>query len=172
MVISSEMIANEPRLSGRTHDPSQAKVFADKVLHHPRSYAKEPRIVLCHATARSRMILSCAIDHRLETQCAVNWQTHYTEDAGQVVASIDAQPAGRSRLTKFMAYHTSRTASPDEMCARVERTLDRAVADGFPQLLQEQEQYMRDFWDGAMCRLPSIPRRQAIDYPSAASYPL
>jgi alpha,alpha-trehalose phosphorylase len=146
IVISSELIANEPAVQRENHDPRQAKVFIGKVLHHRSSYAKEPRIVLCHATAKSRMILSCAIDHRLETQCATNWQTRYTEDAGQVVASIDAQPGQPITLTKFMAYHTSRTAPPDEMCARVERTLDRAVADGFPQLLQGQEQYMRDFW--------------------------
>ena len=146
VVISSEMIANEPPAHQMNHDPRQAKVFTGKVLHPRASYAKEPRIVLCHSTAKSKMILSCAIDHRIETHCAVSWQTHSTEDAGQAVVTIDAEPGQPITLMKYMAYHTSRTAPPEEMCARVERTLDRGVADGFTELLREQERYMEDFW--------------------------
>jgi alpha,alpha-trehalose phosphorylase len=146
LVLSSEMIANEPPVNRVNHDPRQAKVFTGKVLHPRAGYAKEPRIVLCHSTAKSRMILSCAIDHRLETECTASWQTHYTEDAGQVVMSIDAQPGQPITLVKYIGYHTSRTAPPEEMCARVERTLDRGVANGFAELLQEQERYMQDFW--------------------------
>lgn len=146
VVISSEMIANEPPAHQMNHDPRQAKVFTGKVLHPRASYAREPRIVLCHSTAKSKMILSCAIDHRIETHCAVSWQTHSTEDAGQAVVTIDAQPGQPITLMKYMAYHTSRTAPPEEMCARVERTLDRGVADGFTELLREQERYMEDFW--------------------------
>jgi alpha,alpha-trehalose phosphorylase len=146
IVISSELIANEMAPRRENHDPRQAKVFTGKVLHPRAGYAKEPRIVLCHSTAKSQMILSCAIDHRIETECGVSWHTDYTEDGGQVVATIDAQPGEPITLMKYMAYHTSRTAPPAEMCARVERTLDRGVTDGFPRLLQKQERYMQDFW--------------------------
>jgi alpha,alpha-trehalose phosphorylase len=146
IVLSSEMIANEPSQRRNNHDPRQARVFTDKVLHHRRSYAKETRIVLCHGTKKSGMTLSCSIDHRLETDCATSWEIHYTEDAGQVVASIDAQPGKPITLVKYMAYHTTRTATPDEMCVRAERTLNRAVADGFSQLLHGQEDFMQDFW--------------------------
>ena len=111
--------------------PGNPRVFVEKVLHHRISYAKDRRIVLCHATNKSGMILSCAIDHVLDTSCQATWTTHYTEDAGQVVATIDAQPGRPITLVKYMSYHTSHTAPPEEMCARAERTLDRAVADGF-----------------------------------------
>jgi alpha,alpha-trehalose phosphorylase len=45
-----------------------------------------------------------------------------------------------------MVYHTSQTASPDELRGRAEWTLDRVVHQGFEQLLASQEQYMADFW--------------------------
>lgn len=147
VVISSEMIANEPPPQRNSHDPRQAKYFRGKVLHPRSSYAKGQRIVLCHATEKSQMILACAIDHVLETPCASNWETHHTEDVGQVVVSIDAEPGRPITLIKYMAYHTSHTAPPQEMCARVERTIDRGVADGFASLLRSQEQYMQDFWE-------------------------
>jgi alpha,alpha-trehalose phosphorylase len=45
-----------------------------------------------------------------------------------------------------MVYHTSPTASSEELCARAEWTLDRVMHQGFQQLLAAQERYMDDFW--------------------------
>jgi alpha,alpha-trehalose phosphorylase len=45
-----------------------------------------------------------------------------------------------------MIYHTSQTASADELCGRAEWTLDHAMNVGFERLLTEQEQYLEDFW--------------------------
>src|SRR4249919_3598154 len=53
VVLSSEMIANEPAPRRANYDPRQAKVFNEKVLNHRLSYAKGQRIVLCHATNKS-----------------------------------------------------------------------------------------------------------------------
>jgi alpha,alpha-trehalose phosphorylase len=173
VVISSEMVANELPAPHNAHDPRQARMFRGKVLHHRKSYANEHRIVLCHATEKSRMIVSCAVDHQLETACSWRWDTRYTEDAGQVVVIVDGVPGQPITLTKYIAYQTSRTASADEMCIRAERTLDRAVREGFPVLLREQEQYMQDFWDRsdiavtidpAQARQSSYSAQQAIRF--------
>lgn len=159
IVLSAEMIANEPAKRQNNHDPRQSKVFVEKVLHHRISYAKDRRIVLCHATNKSGMILACATDHVLDTSCQATWTARYTEDAGQVVATIDAMPGQPITLVKYMAYHTSHTAPPEEMCARVERTLDRAVADGFSALLVGQERYMEDFWQRSDITVTTNPAR-------------
>ncbi|MEJ2230963.1 MAG: hypothetical protein P8X46_07260, partial [Nitrospirales bacterium] len=45
-----------------------------------------------------------------------------------------------------MTYHTTHTASPEGLCARAERALDRALGQGFARILADQEQYMDDFW--------------------------
>jgi alpha,alpha-trehalose phosphorylase len=146
VVISSEMVASEPSARANGEDPRQARIFAGRVLHHRTSYAKDRRVVLCHATEKSRMTLTCATDHALETTCPHAYKTVHTEDFGQVAFTIEAQAGCPIHLTKYMVYHTSPTASSEELCGRAEWTLDRVMNQGFPPLLAAQEQYMDDFW--------------------------
>jgi len=47
-----------------------------------------------------------------------------------VTFTVDAAPGRPIRLAKFIAYHTSATASPEQVCGRVDWTLDRIVAEG------------------------------------------
>ena len=159
VVLSSEMIANESAPKRANYDPRQAKVFIEKVLNHRLSYAKGQRVVLCHATNKSAIVLACAIDHVLETSLRATWKTNYTPDAGQVVASIDGEPGQPITLMKYIVYHTSHTAAPEEVCARAERTLDRALDAGFPALLQGQEQFMEDFWQRSDVTIMTNPDR-------------
>jgi len=156
IVISSEMVANEPIARTNGDDPRQARVFAGPVLHHRASYAKDGRIVLCHATEKSRITLTCATDHVLETTCTYAHKTVHSEDFGQVAFTIQARPGCPIHLTKYMVYHTSETASSEELCGRAEWTMDRVVSEGFPQLLAAQEQYMNDFWRRSDVRVRDI----------------
>jgi alpha,alpha-trehalose phosphorylase len=50
LVISSEMAANEPSAYTNGDDPRRTRIFAGRTLHPRTSYAKDRRIVLCHAT--------------------------------------------------------------------------------------------------------------------------
>ena len=159
VVLSSEMIANEPVPRRANYDPRQAKVFVEKVLNHRLSYAKDRRIVLCHATNKSGLVLACAIDHALETSLRATWKTDFTQDAGHVVASIDAEPGQPITLMKYMVYHTSHTAAPEEVCSRAERALDRAVEGGFSALLAGQERFMDDFWERSDVKVMTNPDR-------------
>jgi alpha,alpha-trehalose phosphorylase len=156
IVISSEMVANEPIARINGDDPRQARVFAGPVLHHRASYAKDGRIVLCHATEKSRITLTCATDHVLETTCMYAHKTVHSEDFGQIAFSIQARPGCPIHLTKYMVYHTSQTASSEELCGRAEWTMDRVVSEGFPQLLAAQEQYLNDFWRRSDVRVRDI----------------
>ena len=156
IVISSEMVANETSARSNGHDPRQASIFAAPALHHRASYAKDRRIVLCHATEKSRLTLACATDHALETECPDAYKAVHTEDSGQVAFTIQARPGCPIHLTKYMVYHTSPTASSEELCARAEWTLDRVKHQGFQQLLAAQEQYMDDFWRRSDIRVRDI----------------
>jgi alpha,alpha-trehalose phosphorylase len=55
-----------------------------------------------------------------------------------------------------MTYHTSPTASFEELCGRAEWSMDRATTHGFQQLLSSQEQYMDDFWRRSDVRVRDI----------------
>jgi len=146
LVISSEMTANEPSAFTNANDPRQTRVFSSQVLHHQTGYVKDRRIVLCHATEKSRLTLTCATDHSLETACPYAHEVSYSEDFGQVAFTIDVQPDCPIHLTKYIVYHTSQTASAKELCGRAEWTMDRIVNQGFQELLASQEQYLDDFW--------------------------
>jgi alpha,alpha-trehalose phosphorylase len=156
VVISSEMVANAPIARFNGDDPRQASAFPSRVLHHRAGYVKDRRIVLCHATEKSRMTLTCATDHVLETACSHTYKAAHTEDFGQVAFTIEARSGCPIHLTKYMAYHTSQTASPEELCGRAEWTLDRVMHQGFQQLLTAQEQYMDDFWRRSDVRVKDI----------------
>ena len=156
LMISSEMKANEPSASIDVNDPRQTRDFAGRVLHPRASYAKDRRIVLCHATEKSRLMLTCATDHSLDTSCPHAHKVSYAEDFGQVAFTIDARPDCPIHLTKYMVYHTSPMASPEELCGRAEWTLDRVMTQGFEQLIASQEQYMEDFWRRSDVRVRDI----------------
>jgi alpha,alpha-trehalose phosphorylase len=156
VVLSSEIAANESSVPGNEADPRVARAFSNRVLHPRASYSKDRRIVLCHATEKSRFTLTCATDHALETSCSHSYKAVHTADFGQVTFTIDARPGCSIQLTKYMVYHTSQTASPEELCGRAEWTLDRVVSQGFPQLLAAQEQYLDDFWRRSDVQLKNI----------------
>jgi alpha,alpha-trehalose phosphorylase len=153
VVISSEMAANGPGTGASSADPRQTRAFSGRVLHPRSSYSKDRRIVLCHATKNSRLTLTCATESALETSCPHAYKVVYNEDFGQVAFTIDARPGCPIRLSKYMVYHTSSTASAEELCGRAEWTMDRVTTQGFQQLLTTQEQYMGDFWHRSDVRI-------------------
>ena len=156
VVLSSEMAADESGARGNEADPRLARAFLGRVLHPRASYSKDRRIVLCHVTDKSRFTLTCATDNALETSCPHSYKVVHTADFGQVAFTIEAQPGCPIQLTKYMVYHTSQTASAEELCGRAEWTLDRVVSQGFQRLLAAQEQYMDDFWRRSDVRIKDI----------------
>jgi alpha,alpha-trehalose phosphorylase len=158
VVISSEMAANAPSARIDSADPRQTRAFSERVLHQRSSYSKDRRIVLCHATEKSRLMLACATETALETTCPHAYKVVHTEDFGQVAFTIHARPGCPIQLSKYMVYHTSPTASAEELCGRAEWTIDRVTAQGFPQLLAAQEQYMNDFWRRSDVRIRDTRR--------------
>jgi alpha,alpha-trehalose phosphorylase len=156
VVISSEMAANGQSARVDSADPRQTRAFSGRVFYQRSSYSKDRRIVLCHATEKSRLILTCATETALETACPHTYKVVHTEDFGQVAYTIDARPGYPIQLSKYIVYHTSSTASAEELCGRAEWTMDRVTSQGFPQLLAAQEQYMNDFWRRSDVRVRDI----------------
>jgi len=161
VVISSEMATNRP--SGRNNrvDPRLAKALPERVLHPRVNYFRDQRIVLCHATERSGFALTCATDHALESACPHSHKVACAPDFGQAAYTIDAKPGCPIQLTKYMVYHTSQTASIEELCGRADWTMDRVVTQGFHQLLLSQKQYMDDFWRRSDVRIKDISEHRA-----------
>src|SRR6185437_6397039 len=107
-------------------------------------------------TEKSGFKLTCATDHVLESSCSHSHKVACTPDFGQVAYTIDARPGCPIQLTKYVVYHTSQTASSEELCGRAEWTMDRVVSQGFQNLLASQEEYMNDFWRRSDVRIKDI----------------
>lgn len=156
LVISSEMTTHERGADSDETDPRRARAFSGRVLHHRAGYAKDRRIVLCHATEKSRLTLACATEVALDTSCPHTYRVVQTENFGQVAYAIGARPGCPIHLTKYIVYHTSQTASAEELCGRAEWTMDRIIGQGFENLLGSQERYMDDFWRRSDVRVRDI----------------
>jgi alpha,alpha-trehalose phosphorylase len=156
IVISSEMAIKEAGSGGDSDDPRLAKAFSSRVLHPRSNYSKDRRIVLCHATEKSEVTVTCATESVLETSCSTAYKVVHTENFGQVTFTIAAGPGAPIQLTKYIVYHTSKTASGEELCGRAEWTMDRVAAHGFQKLLAAQEQYMDDFWRRSDVRVKDV----------------
>jgi len=149
VVISSEVTCStnnsEDSQEGEA-DPRKTRAFGHQVLTSKVSYTNDRRLMFSHQTRDSKMTLACGVDHAFETDCPHSYEAKCNEDSGKVVFSVNAKPGVPIQLTKYMAYHTSRSAPAEELCERSERTLDRTVAHGFTELLAGQRRYMDDFW--------------------------
>ncbi len=90
--------------------------------------------------------------------------------------SVEAQPGVSIHLSKYITYHTTDTASPEGLCDRAERTLDRAMSYGFNGILADQEQYMEDFWqksDVQICDIdPKWAKRSTVEIQQAIRFNL
>jgi alpha,alpha-trehalose phosphorylase len=156
VVISSEMVANGTSVRDEGGDPRLARALSRRVLHPRADYSRERRIVLSHATEKSRLTLTCATENVLESSCSHSCKVMHTPEFGQAAFTIEAQPGRQIQFTKYIVYHTSQTESAEELCGRAEWTLDRVVGHGFEQLLAAQQQYMDDFWNRSDIRVADL----------------
>jgi alpha,alpha-trehalose phosphorylase len=79
------------------------------------------------------------------------------------------------QLTKYITYHSSRSAPPKELCGRAERTLDRAKEQGFSALLAGQRRCLDGFWKRSDVQVfvdPSRRRRTREEWQQAVRFNL
>lgn len=143
--------ALDPRRGNR---PSEPALLPE--LHR----GNDDRIVIGHRVRRSGMTIACGIDHVVRTGLDHTRDRSCTEDGGQVVYTIHAQPGSSFRLTKYLTYHTSHTAEAAELAERAERTLDRARAEGWDALRASQQRRVAEFWDSSDVRIRGDMRVQ------------
>ncbi len=146
LTLVSELAVPEIRAVDET-DPRRAQGFRGQVLHPVTQQVNGNRIILCHNTQQSQMLLACGMDHVLNTECEYSVDTKCRDDVGAVVFSVQAEPNAPVELIKFISYHTAVDSSPREICFNADLTLDRARRRSFDGLLGDQREYMEAFWE-------------------------
>jgi len=147
---------------GEGTDPRRARKFTERVLqpalqhHDPRSGT----VTLGYRCSNSRMTLACAYRHELDTPCTTEVETDVGEDLAKTVFTIDGRTGDPIRLTKFVAYHTSRGVPAEELADRCVHTLDRARTVGRLQLLADQRSWLDEFWQHSDIEVDGDPAAQ------------
>ena len=129
------------------------------------NYATENRMLLGYMASHSRMTVACAADHVIECEEPVETVVRSSEDLAKTVFRVEAKEGKPVKLTKFVAYHSSRGVPVAELSDRCDRTLDRACPQGLEQHLEEQRGWYDDFWKAADVEVEGEPEiQQAVRF--------
>jgi alpha,alpha-trehalose phosphorylase len=147
-------------------DPRTATRLPHRVLNALVADTDANRLMLGYRTTNSAMTLGVAVDHVVETAAPHEIRVALDGDEGELVLTADAHPGVPIRITKYIAYQSSRSAPPAELVERCRPTLDRAVERGFASLRSAQRAQLDRFWDRADVRVAagegSVRTQQAI----------
>jgi alpha,alpha-trehalose phosphorylase len=148
LVVQSELAANEevPHAAG---DP-RVSAALESPLRPEEHAASGTRLRLVHSTARSRLRLAVAADHRVDGPPAT---TQVSADSGEDVSRLTVtsvvKAGERLRLEKFVAYGWSATRSLPALRDQADAALVGARDTGWQGLLDQQRSYLDDFWERA-----------------------
>ncbi|WP_072041949.1 glycoside hydrolase family 65 protein [Nigerium massiliense] len=165
VVISSQIVN---RQSGRDEynlaasesaDPRKAGRLQD-VLEPMQHWNSERRMILGYRCRNSHMTLAVAADHTVSSESTVEELISTEPDIGKKVFRVEAEPGKPIRITKAVAYHTSRSVPVRELFDRCRRTLDRVRDNGFEHYERGQRAWLDKFWDTTDVKIGGQPELQ------------
>lgn len=152
LVVSSQL-RNEmdPRSNGG--DPRLPRGFDHDVLKNVAARSEDTRQMLEYRVTQSGMTLACGIDHVVHGETINDITTEANAARGKLVVSADGLPGTRLHLTKYAAFHTSQTTETPQLADRCDRTLDRALREGWQVAVDDQARALEEFWETADVRI-------------------
>ncbi len=147
---------------GEGADPRKAEQFDRRVLvpQEQRGDDETGCVALGFRCAESGMTLAVMAEHELETANDHERRVIVGEDLAKTTYRVSAEPGVPIRLTKTVAYHTSRGVPSRELLDRCRRTLERAGEQGVPELWSEQRAWFDAYWARADVVVPGQPEVQ------------
>jgi alpha,alpha-trehalose phosphorylase len=149
IVIQSELVANEPMGEPPlSNDPRKTAALEAPLLseeHHHKKYA----VQLVHRTTASGLRVAAGMDHFIQGPSDLHVLSECSADTGRVTLTTRLEPGQRVRVVKLLAYgwsgHRSRQALLDQVLAAI----TAARYTRWEGLLEEQRNYLNDFWNNA-----------------------
>ncbi|MGI5143874.1 MULTISPECIES: glycoside hydrolase family 65 protein [unclassified Streptomyces] len=144
LVIQSELVANE-QLPTRTGDP-RASAAIESCLQPEEHTACDTRLRLVHRTARTNLRVAAAADHVLHGPDSTRAWSESSDDVGRLTVTTLLSPGQTFRLEKFVAYGWSGFRSLPAVRDQVEAALARVRSIGWQGLVDQQRDFLDDFW--------------------------
>ena len=135
-------------------DPRKAERIADRVFVPGEYWQRGDRSVLSYRVNNSKMRVAVTADHFIESENEHHTQTLIEPDIAKNVFSVAGKQGVPVRITKVVAYHTSRGAPTREVIDRCCRTLDRVAAEGIGLQFIKQKEWLDDFWERSDVEIP------------------
>ncbi|BDZ47140.1 glycoside hydrolase family 65 protein [Naasia aerilata] len=146
-----------------TLDPRRAERIADRVLLPGEYWQQGNRSVLSYRVANSGMRVAVAADHVIDTRNEYRVERSIQADIAKNVYNVQARRGVPVKITKVVAYHTSRTTPTRELLDRCSRTLDRTAMQGISAQYVAQRDWLDAYWERADIELAGHPDvQQAI----------
>jgi alpha,alpha-trehalose phosphorylase len=155
VVVSSQVLNRQdgrdeyhatPHARAAGFDPRKASKLADRVLLPQGDWGQDRRMILSYKCANSGMTLAVGVDHTIETENEHEVLTSTEPDIGKTVFRVQAQEGVPIRITKAVAYHSSRGVPVRELFDRCRRTLDRVARKGFEPVYTAQRAWLERYW--------------------------
>ncbi|MEV4262440.1 glycoside hydrolase family 65 protein [Kribbella sp. NPDC049584] len=146
-VVQSELVANEaqPRLSA---DPRVAAVL-DRPLEAVSCDSDDNGVVLVHRTRSSGLLMAAGMTHQFDIPGRADIDVDVREDWARTTVISELQPGQSLRLVKLLAYGWSSLRSETAIADQVGGALAGAQFSGWEGLVDQQRDYLDDFWDTA-----------------------
>jgi alpha,alpha-trehalose phosphorylase len=149
LVVQSELVANEPFGEGLlTTDPRRGSPL-QQALRSELNVHRDLRVALVHRTAVSGLRVAAAMDHFIDCPPGFDAATESTPDTGRVSITVRLEPGQRLKIIKLLAYGWSSQRSRQALVDQVLAAITAARHTGWQGLLDEQRQYLDEFWSSA-----------------------
>lgn len=148
------------RAAADAFDPRRAESFDDRVLQPVLKRNGGTRAILGYRTTNSGMTIAVGAEHDLETENEWDESSQIDADIAKHVYRISAKAGKKVRLTKAIAYHTSRGVPPRELADRCDRTLDRVKERPVAEVFEAQRAWLDDFWTRSDVEIAGQPEIQ------------
>lgn len=131
-------------------DPRVGSALKGQVLETLERKQDGTFAMLRQRTKRTQFTIVCAAEHEASPAERCRIEGGVEEQSAFVRFTFEASEGQAVRLTKYLAYHTSKE-SPEapatlRLAEEAQQTLAQAKQDGFQTLVAEQEQYLDQYW--------------------------
>ncbi len=150
LVLQSELVTNE-ELPMRGKDPRLAAVLESPLVseEHQTYDGATPRVVLVHGTRVSGLRMAAGMSHVITGPAKMQCRTESYPDLGRSTVAAEVAPGEQLCIVKFISYGWSSQRSRPALIDQTVGALAAAHLTGWDGLLDEQREYLDEFWDGA-----------------------
>ncbi len=163
VVLQSELVANE-QLPPQSNDPRTAAVLAQP-LHSEDHHHSGTMVSMVHQTKQSKIRVAAAMDHFVDGPVSTHVYSDSSPDTGRVTVTAVLKPGEKVKITKFIGYGWSSARSLPALRDQVAAAIAMAKSVGWPALLEEQRDYLDDYWAKADVEIDGdIEIQQAVRF--------